>query len=96
MDSFFKDGKEYFKLTHEELNCCILMIDGKAQPSDFGWDFTWAAHLLAFCSMTVLEPMLDREPPEFRAKTEAMIKKADELIRTFSEAGKLTGEQPDG
>jgi len=94
MDRFIKDGEEYFKLTDEENRRCFMLIEGKAKPSDFGYDFTGAALLIAWFLMPLKKSQTTGNvPKEFQAQTEELIKRAEELSRTLGEAGKLTGEQ---
>lgn len=95
MKAFKRDGQEYVALTQEELKRCFALLDGEATPSDFGYDITEAALLLAFFAMTMEKIPVNEIPPEHRARTKALIRDLKDMARTLGEAGKLAGEQKD-
>ena len=94
MEKIIKDGKDYYRLTKEENRQCLMLAEGKAKPSDFGYGFTEAAFLIA-CFLVPLKELqaAGNVPEEFQAQTEELIKRGDELSRTLVEAGKKAGEQ---
>lgn len=96
MKSFKRDGKEFIKLTNEEVKRCFMLIDGKAKPSDFEYDLTEAAVLLSTFVMSLEKILVDKNTPSpYRIRTQDLIRQAKELARTLGEAGNLTGEQWD-
>lgn len=92
--SIGKDGETYYSLTKQDVDNCFALIKGEAQPSDFGYDFTWAALLIAFFIM-MLEKFLEDCSPELKEYHKDMIKRGKEVCRMYGEAGKLSGEQED-
>ena len=95
MRAFQQDGQEYVALTKKEMKRCFALLDGKAVPSDFGYDITEAALLLAFFAISLQKLPRAKIPLEHRARTETLIGELRDLARTLGEAGKLAGEQPE-
>ena len=94
MEKVIIDGKEYYRLTAEENKRCLMLIQGKAQPSNFGYEFTEAAFLIG-CYIYNLKKIQaeGNVPEEFQTQTEELIKRGEELAHTFVTAGKLAGEE---
>ncbi len=92
--SIGQDGKTYYRLTKQEVDRCQALITGKAKPSDFGYDFTWAALLISFY-LLIIEKSAKDCPPELQQYQQYIIKTGKEVCLMYGEAGKLSGEQED-
>lgn len=83
-------------VTEEAVRRCFMFLDGTAQPSDFGYDITEAANLLAAFAIRLEGSLNDPDiPPLFRERMKEQMQQAKDLARTFGEAGYLAGEQWD-
>ena len=93
------DDNERYRLTDKGKENCLKMIDGIA-PSELGYDFSEAAVIMSAFVITIKMGLteMDKEKNcnhELKSELTELLKKANDLKKSFLEAARITKEWPE-
>jgi hypothetical protein len=94
------EDNERYRLTDKGKENCLKMIDDGVAPSELGYDFSEAAVIMSAFSITIREALEEMDKAkncnhELKSELTDLLKKANNLKKSFFEAARITKEWPE-